>query len=191
MEGGVVDGQQLGWLCCPAAAQCAAALAAAGSYLSTTHCACPPGPHCLSAGEGKGIELRHQRNPDVTFDCLAKAEGEWGGGNGHCCPALQCFTCAAAPDLALLACLSCAQWLGLLPPHPHLLAALPPAHHTLNPATAGGRRAVPEETFVAIETLLPTGKGSFLELWAPQGVRRPGWTHLVEVPEAAAGAAES
>lgn len=50
----------------------------------------------------------------------------------------------------------------------------------------GGRRAVPEETFVAIETLLPTGKGRFLELWAPQGVHRPGWTHVVEV-----GAAES
>ena len=45
---------------------------------------------------------------------------------------------------------------------------------------------MPEETFVAIETLLPTGKGSFLELWAPRGVRRPGWTHVVEVPEAAA-----
>lgn len=45
---------------------------------------------------------------------------------------------------------------------------------------------MPEETFVAIETLLPTGKGRFLELWAPQGVHRPGWTHVVEV-----GAAES
>ncbi|GAB4822646.1 hypothetical protein N2152v2_009692 [Parachlorella kessleri] len=70
-------------------------------------------------GEGKGIELRHQRNPDVTFDCLAH-----------------------------------------------------------EPSGASG---VPEEAFVAIETLLPTGKGKFLELWAPRGVRRRGWTHLVEV----------
>lgn len=44
---------------------------------------------------------------------------------------------------------------------------------------AGAQRLVPEETFVAIETLLPTGKGAFLELWAPRGVRRPGWTHIV------------
>ncbi|PRW51014.1 putative aarF domain-containing kinase chloroplastic [Chlorella sorokiniana] len=75
-------------------------------------------------GEGKDIELRHQRNPDVTFDCLA---------------------------------------------------TLP-----------GGGTAVPEEAFVALETLLPTGKGAFLELWAPQGVRRPGWTHVVEAAAAAA-----
>jgi hypothetical protein len=45
---------------------------------------------------------------------------------------------------------------------------------------------VPDETFVAIETLLPTGKGKFLELWAPRGVRRPGWTHVAEVGEGGA-----
>lgn len=39
---------------------------------------------------------------------------------------------------------------------------------------------MPHEAFVALETLLPTGKGAFLELWAPRGVRRPGWTHVVE-----------
>ena len=30
----------------------------------------------LLAGEGKDIELRHQRNPDVTFDCLASLPGK-------------------------------------------------------------------------------------------------------------------
>lgn len=29
-----------------------------------------------NAGEGKDIELRHQRNPDVLFDCVRKQEGE-------------------------------------------------------------------------------------------------------------------
>jgi hypothetical protein len=29
----------------------------------------------LGAGEGKDIELRHQRNPDVTFECLVSADG--------------------------------------------------------------------------------------------------------------------
>lgn len=28
------------------------------------------------AGEGKDIELRHQRNPDVLFDCVRKQDGE-------------------------------------------------------------------------------------------------------------------
>lgn len=28
------------------------------------------------AGAGKDIELRHQRNPDVLFDCVRKQEGE-------------------------------------------------------------------------------------------------------------------
>ena len=39
---------------------------------------------------------------------------------------------------------------------------------------------VPEEAFHAIETLLPTGKGSFLELWAPCSAARSGWTHIAE-----------
>lgn len=73
--------------------------------------------------KGRNIELRHQRNPDVTFDCLA-----------------------AVPD---------------------------------SPGVA-----VPEGTFAAIETLLPTGAGKLLELWAPKGLRRPGWTHVVEVGSA-------
>jgi hypothetical protein len=37
---------------------------------------------------------------------------------------------------------------------------------------------MPEEAFVAIETLLPTGKGRFLELWAPNNARRAGWTQV-------------
>jgi N6-adenosine-specific RNA methylase IME4 len=74
------------------------------------------------ADKGRDIELRHQRNPDVTFECLPATFG------GNCGPA-----------------------------------------------------SAPEETFVAVETLLPTGKGQLLELWAPQGVTRPGWTHVVEV----------
>ena len=53
---------------------------------------------------------------------------------------------------------------------------------------AGARAAIPDEAIVAIETLLPTGKGRFLELWAPRGVHRPGWTHGVEVGAAEAGA---
>lgn len=46
---------------------------------------------------------------------------------------------------------------------------------------AGQAKGIPDETFVAIETLLPTGKGKFLELWAARNVQRPGWTHIVEV----------
>ena len=76
------------------------------------------------ADKGRDIELRHQRNSDVTFECLAAADG--GAGVGSAVEA-------------------------------------------------------PKETFVAVETLLPTGKGKLLELWAPKGVQRPGWTHVVEV----------
>lgn len=43
-----------------------------------------------------------------------------------------------------------------------------------------GDGAMPPETYVTIETLLPTAKGRLLELWAPAGVQRPGWTHYVE-----------
>eukprot|EP00887_Chlorella_sp_A99_P001347 scaffold14.g1347.t1 len=88
-----------------------------GSYLNSSHLTLYM---FRKAAGGKDIELRHQRNPDVTVDCLCR-----------------------------------------------------------EPETA--RRAYPRETFVAIETLLPTCKGRFLELWAPRGVRRPGWTHLAEV----------
>ena len=47
-------------------------------------------------------------------------------------------------------------------------------------AGAGQVVGVPEEAFHAIETLLPTGKGSFLELWAPCSAARSGWTHIAE-----------
>ena len=49
--------------------------------------------------------------------------------------------------------------------------------------TAGRGFRVPDEVFVAIETLLPNGKGKFLELWAEQGVQRQGWAHVVEATE--------
>ncbi len=47
---------------------------------------------------------------------------------------------------------------------------------------AGQGKDIPDETFVAIETLLPTGKGKLLELWAARNVRKPGWTHVAEKP---------
>ena len=37
---------------------------------------------------------------------------------------------------------------------------------------------VRDEVFNTIEMLLPSGKGSFLELWAPNEEQRPGWTHV-------------
>lgn len=71
-------------------------------------------------GDGRDIELRHQRSPDVIFDCVRAVDGRpWG---------------------------------------------------------------VPREVYTTIETMLPTGRGAFLELWAQRGVRRPGWDHVVETP---------
>eukprot|EP00775_Hariotina_reticulata_P007146 gene7146-7361_t len=77
-------------------------------------------------GEGRDIELRHQRNPDVVFDCVRWVEGrEWD---------------------------------------------------------------VPQEVYNTIETLLPTGQGMFLELWAPAAAGRAGWTHVVELQQQQEGA---
>ena len=45
---------------------------------------------------------------------------------------------------------------------------------------------IPPTVYRTIETLLPTGKGLFLELWAARGTRRPGWTHVVESAQQAA-----
>lgn len=45
---------------------------------------------------------------------------------------------------------------------------------------AGREWDVPVEVFDSIETLLPTGKDLFLELWAPTQAGRAGWTHVVE-----------
>lgn len=72
------------------------------------------------ADKGRDIELRHQRNPDVVFDCVA---------------------------------------------------------------TIGEGRQIlnPRESLVAIETLLPMSAGKLIEFWAPQSVKRPGWTHIVEL----------
>ena len=49
-------------------------------------------------------------------------------------------------------------------------------------AAAEGGRHMPEEAYVALETLLPTGKGNFLELWAAVDAPREGWTQVVDVP---------
>ena len=46
---------------------------------------------------------------------------------------------------------------------------------------AGQAFEVPEETYETIETMLPSGKGHFLELWAKRGYVRPGWTHIAEM----------
>ncbi len=32
----------------------------------------------VTAGLGKDIELRHQRNPDVIFDCMRKRQSGYG-----------------------------------------------------------------------------------------------------------------
>jgi hypothetical protein len=58
-------------------------------------------------------------------------------------------------------------------------------------AAADGRSARPEFIYKVIETLLPTGRigvpesvnrGRFLQLWAPAGSQRAGWTMLVHKP---------
>lgn len=41
---------------------------------------------------------------------------------------------------------------------------------------------MPEEAYIALETLLPTGKGSFLELWSASDTPRDGWMQVVDVP---------
>ena len=84
--------------------------------------------------KGKWIELRHQRNPDVLFDCLARS--------------MECLQPTRGADVAV-------------------------GRH--------GDVTTPDQTFETIETLLPTAKGRLLELWAPGGVKRPGWTHVIEV----------
>ena len=45
---------------------------------------------------------------------------------------------------------------------------------------AEGGWHVPEEAYLALETLLPTGMGSFLELWAARDAFRDGWTFVVD-----------
>lgn len=60
-------------------------------------------------------------------------------------------------------------------------------------AGADGRLLTPEAAYAAIETLLPQGytpgqRGRFLELWAHQEIKRPGWTHVLPpAPPMAAG----
>lgn len=83
------------------------------------------------ADKGKTIELRHQRNPDVLFDCMVRSFENLAASNDVCRDTL-------------------------------------------------GNNLAPDETFVTIETLLPTAKGKLLELWAPSGMQRSGWTHVIQ-----------
>jgi hypothetical protein len=48
------------------------------------------------------------------------------------------------------------------------------------PTAAGREWDMPAQVFSTIETMLPTGKGLFLELWAAAEAGRAGWTHIVE-----------
>lgn len=48
---------------------------------------------------------------------------------------------------------------------------------------AGREWDVPAQVFDIIETLLPTGKGAFLELWSASSAGRAGWTHIAEVQD--------
>lgn len=52
---------------------------------------------------------------------------------------------------------------------------------------AGAEWQVPPEVYCTIETLLPTGMGAFLELWAARGALREGWTHVAEAGGAHTG----
>jgi N6-adenosine-specific RNA methylase IME4 len=47
-------------------------------------------------------------------------------------------------------------------------------------AAPGAPAPPPAGAFEAVETLLPTARGRFLELWAAPGSARPGWTHVVD-----------
>lgn len=38
----------------------------------------------------------------------------------------------------------------------------------------------PEQVYETIETLLPTGKGALLEMFAPPHAHREGWVHVVQ-----------
>lgn len=120
------------------------------------------------AGEGKDIELRHQRNPDVLFDCVRKQEGQC------------CFLLPRNPFQFFSQYLG--AWYPALPRHAAggccLVCVIPEGTFYVGQVTG-----VPEEAFVAIETLLPTGKDKFLELYAPIGAGRPGWTHVAQRAE--------
>jgi hypothetical protein len=160
-----------------------------------------------SAGEGKDIELRHQRTPDVVFSCVAQQPGGCHKRQpefcfcchqhsfAHCgvCVLRQCAnaclrSCSigprhATPSTCTLPC-QAVQPQDCLSLPAFQAAAAQPAKSWPGRCLcvgAGGGMAVPGEAFEAIETLLPTGKGQFVELWAPRGASRPGWTHVVEV----------
>lgn len=122
------------------------------------------------------------RHPVHAWSAVHRGKGthQPGSGPGACLRGgTVCFglpACAAHPSPAS----HCPGWQRRARCAVH--QQLPPSLSTFpSLSRSAGAAGVPEEAFVAIETLLPTGKGKFLELWAPREVRRPGWTHLVEV----------
>ncbi|GMH35742.1 hypothetical protein BSKO_03610 [Bryopsis sp. KO-2023] len=72
-------------------------------------------------GEGKDIEIRHQRSSDVILDTVQAGKS--------------------------------VDW------------------------------KVPEQVYQSLETMLPQGKGKFLELWSDSESARPGWVHMCEIGE--------
>ncbi len=62
--------------------------------------ACPAFICWVSVGKGRDIELRHQRNPDVVFDCLGPLTGglqaAW-----RCCVALSSSSALSLTELCI------------------------------------------------------------------------------------------
>jgi hypothetical protein len=149
----------------------------------------------LRAGEGRDIELRHQRTPDVIFDCVRAVAGEpdmlpAARYISDCALSSLCFlsqpaacrrrvcymsSLSTATGAAELPAAGMLRMLLLLLPGLFVAAALP-----CSGAVVGREWDVPAQVFTAIETMLPTGKGLFLELWAAAEAGRAGWTHIVE-----------
>jgi hypothetical protein len=128
----------------------------------------------VPVGEGRDIELRHQRNPDVVFDYVRAVQGGWHmrvTGSRACCKG----NTAQPHALPVLLSSHRKGWQAGVasgPQHPAELRGCG--------VLAGREWDVPVEVFNSIETLLPTGRGRFLELWAPAQAGRAGWTHLAE-----------
>ena len=84
----------------------------------------PPVSAAAAGSEGKGIELRHQRNPDVTFDCLVAAAAGGGSSGGDSSGALSERVTAMAgwvflhprPSAHFVSC-SCSHFTTPCPPY--------------------------------------------------------------------------
>ncbi len=101
------------------------------------------------------MELRHQRNPDVLFDCCLPIAGGWGRVVGRGLGTVD-------------------DAMSLLSEQTDEHRSQPLAHPS--PMPGSPCHAVPQAVYDTIETLLPGAKDRFLELWAAQGSARPGWT---------------